>query len=94
LKIYYLQLEYQPGKHRVIQCLYDFEVFKFDESTLSPYSTLIIDEIDPANKTLCIDLVRTVDRTDLNGEGKYYIDGLGTLMQVAGWTEYIPEVFY
>ena len=89
MKIYYLQAEYQPGKHRIV-AIYDSDAFKFDEGVLSPFNILVIDEIAPANKPLCLDLSRTINRTDVNGDSKYYVDGLGALMQVADWTEYIP----
>lgn len=90
MKVYYLQSEYQPSKHRVVAAVYDTDVFKSDTSTLSPYNTLTIDEVAPANQPLCLDLSRTVNRTDVNGVGKYYVDNTGVLMQVNGWTEYIP----
>lgn len=90
MKLYYLQSEYQPGKHRIVAAIYDADAFKFDEGTLSPFNVLTIDEIALANKALCLDLAMTVNRTDANNEGKYYIDGLGALMEVALWSEYIP----
>ncbi|MBI5469016.1 MAG: hypothetical protein HY891_07760 [Deltaproteobacteria bacterium] len=92
MKIYYLQSVYQLGKHRIVKVLYNDEVFKFDEGTLSPFNTLTIDEIDPANKILCLDLARTVNKTDNVGEGKYYVDATSALMEKASWTEYVLEV--
>lgn len=89
MKVYYLQAEYAPGKHRVVKALYDDEVFKFDEGVLSPFSTFTIDEVDPDNKMLCLDLVRSLNKTDENGAGKYYVDPNGTLMEKEGWEEYI-----
>lgn len=91
MKLYYLQSEYQAGKHRIVKCLYDDEVFKFDEGTLSPYSAIMIDEINQDNKALCIDLYRTQDRVDANGENKYYAGSTGALMEVGGWAEHAPE---
>lgn len=88
MKIYYLQSEYQPGKHRIVTTVYDVDAIKYDASNLSAHSVMMIDEA--TNQVLCIDLYRTVNRTDVNGNGKYYIDNLGALMQVAGWTEHIP----
>ena len=92
MKIYYLQSEYQVGKHRVVCTIYDSEVFRFDEGVLSPFYVLNIDEVDPFNKFLCLDLIRTTNKTDINGEGKYYVDGLGQLVEKEGWQEYVPEV--
>lgn len=90
MKVYYLQAEYQPAKHRIVTVNYNADDFKFDPITLSPYLILTIDEVAPVNQSLCFDLVKTVGRVNINGEGKYYIDNLGVLMQVAGWTEYSP----
>lgn len=90
MKVYYLQSEYQPGKHRIVAVIYDSDAFKFNEGVLSPSNTLVIDEIAPANKALCLDLSRTVNKMDANGDSKYYVDGLGALMEVAGWAEYEP----
>lgn len=90
MKAYYLQAEYQPGKHKIAAVVFDAESFRFDLSALSPYLILAIDEVAPANQPLCLDLSRTVNRTDVNGVGKYYVDNAGALMQVSGWTEYIP----
>lgn len=85
MKIHYLQSEYAVGKHRLVQALYDSEVFKSDASVLSPHWILNIDEIDPANKALCMDLAKTVNKVDAQGEGKYYVNASGQLMQKEGW---------
>lgn len=91
MKLYYHQSEFSPGKHRVVAAIYDTDLFKFDTGTLSPFSTLSIDEVDPNNKAICLDLVRTANRTDEAGEGKYYVSN-GQLMEKEGWTERTPEV--
>lgn len=90
MKIYYLQAEYQPGKHRIVAAVYDADAFRHDTSNLSAHSVMMIDEGAPANQALCLDLERKLNGTDVNGDGKYYVDSTGVLMQIAGWTEYRP----
>ena len=90
MKIYYLQSEHQPGKRRIVRVLYDDEVFKQDGGTLSPFSTTTIDEVDPVNKAVCLDLWQTAGKADANGLNKYYIDtATGNIMEREGWTEAI-----
>ena len=93
MKLYYLQTEYQPGKHRIVKVLYNVEDFAFDPSVLSPYAVLTIDELAPDNRGICTELRRVENKTDASGEGKYYIDSTGTLMEKDGWVEHILEVF-
>lgn len=92
MQIYYLQAEYLTGKRRIVKVLYDDEVFKFDEGTLAPFSTLIIDELDPTNKAICLDLYRMQNRADVDGENKYHVNYLGQLIEKIGWQEHINEV--
>lgn len=89
MKLYYLQSEYSVGKHRIVKALYDDEVFKFDEGTLSPFNTLTIDEVDPLNKALCLGLYRTQNRADVEGENKHHVNAQGQLIEKVGWEEYI-----
>lgn len=92
MKVYYLQSEYQTGKRRIVKVLYDDEVFKFDEGTLSPFSTLTVDELNPQNKTICLDLSRTCNKIDAAGEGKYHVNTLGQLIEKVGWQEKINVI--
>jgi hypothetical protein len=87
MKLFYLQAEYLPGKHRIAAAVYDADLFRFDEGTLSAFDTLEIDEVDPDNKALCLDLARTVNRADEAGEPNYHVNGSGELMEKEGWQE-------
>ena len=88
MKIYYLQ-----SNNRIVAAKYNDEVFKFDTNTLSPFNIFEIDEVDPFNKAICLDLVRTVNKVDEVGEGKYYINSSGILMEKEGWIEKVEEIF-
>lgn len=83
MRIYYLQ-----SNNKIVTAKYDDELFRFDDSTLSPFNIFDIDEVDPTNKAICLDLVRTVNKVDEAGDGKYYISG-GILMVKDGWQEKI-----
>lgn len=85
MKLYYLQ----QHNGRIIQVLYDRDVFATDLSNLNPaYQIFEIDEIDPTNKPVCLDLIKTLNRTDVAGESKYKIIS-GQLSEKEGWVEYI-----
>lgn len=88
MKAYYLQSEYQPGKHRIVNVCFDIDDPKFDPSVLSPYLTVMVDELNTANRALCVDLLRTCNKIDANGEGKYYVDDSGQIFEITGWTEF------
>lgn len=92
MNIYYLQSEYQTGKHRIVTVLYDADVFKFDTGTLSPFNVLTIDELDPVSKTLCFALMRTQGRVDLDGENKYHVNAQGALIELIDWVEAVYEI--
>lgn len=89
MRVYYLQTEYQPGRHRIVAAVYGADLFRFDDSRFAPFSALEIDEIDPDNKTVCIDIHKTLDRVDESGESKYYVNSSGEIMETAGWVEYL-----
>ena len=57
---------------KIYYAVYDSDYFRFTHSTNIPLSEFNIDEIG-TNNVVCIDLVRTLYRTDINGLGKYYI---------------------
>lgn len=92
MNIYFLQSEYQPSKHRIVKAVYDSEVFKFDTGTLSPFSVLTIDELDPVSKGLCFDLIRTCGRVDMDGENKYHVNAQGALIELIDWVEAVYEI--
>lgn len=92
MNLCYLQSEYAPSKHRIVKAVYDSEVFKFDTGTLSPFSVLTIDELDPVSKGLCFDLVRTCGRVDMDGENKYHVNAQGALIELIDWMEAVYEI--
>lgn len=92
MNIYSLQSSYQPSKHRIVKAVYEADVFKFDTGTLSPFSVLTIDELDPVSKSLCFDLIRTCGRVDLDGENKYHINAQGALIELIDWVEAVYEI--
>lgn len=93
MKIYYLQVEYVLGKHRIISCQYDKDIFPLYTIPFSLYYEMIVDEINPDNKEMCFDLKQTVNKIDDTGENKYHIeieDELPVMYEKDGW-EAIPE---
>lgn len=89
MRVYYLQSEYQAGKHRIIKSAYSSE--RVDETTMSPFLTLDIDE--DMNAALCADLSATQNRIDVAFDSKHYVNASGQLIRKDGWTEYMPEGF-
>ena len=71
--------------------VYDFDWFKFKHSINIPISEFQIDEVDPDNKEICLDLSKNVFKKDVNGLGKYYIES-GELHSRDDWQEYVPEM--
>jgi len=84
MKIVYLQ----NGK--ITTCVYDRDWFMFDNQG-AVTSTLEIDEIDPDNKALCLDLVRTQGKVDESGDPKYMVTE-GELMEKEGWVEVVADI--
>jgi len=82
MKIYYIN-------NKIVQVNYDKDDFAW-ENNANNASILEIDEIAPENKTICIDLIRTCHKTDIDGNNKYSIQN-GQLMELEGWEEYIDE---
>lgn len=74
--------------NKIVQAVYDDQVFKFDNSTLAPYYTFDIDEVDPTNKKICIDIIRTLNQVNDVGVNKYSIEN-GILVEEVGW---VPKV--
>ena len=82
MKIYYIN-------NKIVQVNYDKDDFAW-ENNANNASILEIDEIAPDNKPVCIDLYRTFNKTDIDGNNKYSIQN-GELMELEGWEEYIDE---
>ena len=92
MKIYYKNQEYTEGKKKILAVNYDRDDFSWNNTINIPYSVLTIDEVDPQNKEICIDLARTSHKADEFGEGKYFIDTNGDLAENEGWEEYYEEI--
>ncbi len=86
MDIYYVNNGTNPN---ILAAVYNRDRFMWQNTIQVPYSTLIVDELDPANKTLCMDLTNTQGRRDANRQAKYYVDSTGTIMQTANWQEVI-----
>ena len=82
MKIYY-------KNENIIATVFDRDEFAWENNTNNA-SILEVDEIAPENKTICIDLIRTCHKTDIDGNNKYSIQN-GELMELEGWEEYIDE---
>jgi hypothetical protein len=80
----------QTGK--IFYAVYDGGWFAFSHTTNIQLTLFEIDEIAPDNKNICIDLVITLNKKDINGLKKYYIEN-GELYLRDEWVEYIPEDF-
>jgi len=85
MKILYNNLD---GK--IYYSVYNTDWFKFQHSTNIPLTEFEIDEVDPDNKMVCLDLKKYGNawKTDINGQGKYYIEN-NELFSRDGWEEFI-----
>jgi len=85
MKIYHI-----GGK--IIQVNYDGEDYSW-ENTSNGATLYLIDELDPTNRSICANIQRSHGKTDRNGLAKYYIDtATGTIMERAGWVEYVEDL--
>lgn len=89
--VYYKNTEYTPGKQRIVDVVYDRDYFAHQDNT-NDCSILVIDEIAPDNKIICIDLVNTISKMDAKGDNKYYVSG-GVLYEKDGWVEKPQEAY-
>ncbi|MDP2689425.1 MAG: hypothetical protein Q8P48_04865, partial [Deltaproteobacteria bacterium] len=63
-------------------------------STNITLTEMAIDELDPANKAICIDLLRMAGKVDAGGLNKYYIDAItGNIMEREGWVEKVEDIY-
>lgn len=76
-----MQLHHIDG--RIINAVYDKDVFSTKSDGVEIYD---IDEIAPDNKELCIDIVRSLSKTDRYGVCKYSIVD-GVLHETEDWAE-------
>lgn len=85
MKIFYNELD---GK--TYYAILDRDLFLFKHTTNIPLSEMIIEEIGPANKNLCIDLLKNISpslKVDIESEEKYKIVD-NVLFEKEGWTEH------
>jgi hypothetical protein len=90
--LYYLPQSTYNGQ--ILYAIYDKDVFSSDLSTANQdYQEFTIDEVAPDNKPVCLDIAKTLNKEDVNGDGKYYIfdnAGVAELHEKDGWIEYNP----
>ncbi|MBI1913041.1 MAG: hypothetical protein HYS21_13725 [Deltaproteobacteria bacterium] len=86
MKIYYQDTGLNPN---IIAAVYEKDLFSWNNTIQVPVSILAIDEVDPANKGLCIDIVSTQGRMDTNGRNKFSVNSSGELVELLGWQEAI-----
>lgn len=84
----------QDGK--LFYSVYDGDWFRFSHTTNIPLETFEIDEVDPDNKDICLDLVRSLNRVDIDGNAKYYMQYNDVsleweLFERDGWVEYVED---
>ena len=82
-----MKLLYNEIDGKIFYAVPDDKWFYFSHSTNIPLTEKSIDEVDPDNKDLCIDLIKTLNKVDASGDAKYYIDVDGDLAVVDGWVE-------
>lgn len=88
-----MKILYDNNNGKVYYSVYDTDWFKFSHTTNIPLTELEIDEVDPTNKEVCIDLIKygNISRVDINGDNKYYIEN-DELHSRDDWEEYIEEI--
>ena len=94
MKIYYLQSEYEPGKHKIIHVNYDRDDYAWHNTINVSYGVMTVDELAPDNKDICRDVMRTYAAQDSDGESKYHIEIENTepvLYEKDGWEEFLEE---
>jgi len=84
MKIYYIN-------KKIVTIVLDKDLFMW-ENTTNNASVFEIDEVALDNKEICIDLVRTQNKVDIDGNNKYYIEN-GELFSRDGWEEHQEEIW-
>lgn len=80
-----MKLYYNPLDGRIFYAVWDVDLSKFEHTTNIPLSVFEIDELEE-NKTLCIDLVKKLEKKNENDERKYYIQN-NELHERDNWIE-------
>lgn len=88
-----MKILYDATDGKIYHAVPDKDWFYFRHSTNIPLTEMPVDELAPANQTVCQDLRQVVYKVDAQGLNKYYIDtATGIIMERAGWLEYIEGV--
>ena len=70
---------------KVMKVLKESDFFTWKNTINIPHTIRTIDEIED-NKNLCLDLLRTSGKVDVDGNPKYFYDG-DVLMMEENWEE-------
>lgn len=76
---------------KIYHAVPDNDWFYFSHSTNIPLVEMIIDELAPSNKSICIGLRKTIGKVDIDGDEKYKVIG-GELQEKEGWEEYFGDI--
>lgn len=87
-----MKVLYNATDGKIFYAVYDKDWFSFSHTTNIALTERTIDELDPLNKALCLDLYRMQGRVDVAGENKYHVDGMGQLVEKVGWQEAVNGI--
>lgn len=88
-----MKLLYNAVNGEIFYIIPDRDAFMFRHTTTIPLSEFEIDEVSPDNQNPCHDLYKMQGKRDINGLGKYYIQG-GELYERDGWEEFIIGPYF
>jgi len=80
MRIYYLNAEYEAGKHK-IAAVWSDKAFQPEPIINEPYSNIVIDE---EYNPIAFDIASQAT------VGKYYVDNTGDIWEVEGWEPDAP----
>jgi hypothetical protein len=89
-----MNLLYDSTTGRIYYTVKESERFFHVSNTTLSLSTFTIDEVDPENKLVCQDLLKTNYQEDVAGLHKYYmVNNAGTweLHERDGWVQHIED---
>jgi len=93
MKVFYDISPDAQGRHKIFYAVPDNELFYFKHTTNIPLSEKVVDELAPDNQAICIELRRTLNKVDSEGDNKYYIDVDGDIIEKEGWIQDYGEIF-
>ncbi|MBZ0220682.1 MAG: hypothetical protein K8I01_09660 [Candidatus Methylomirabilis sp.] len=86
-----MRLLFNADEGEIYYAVPERDWFWFAHTTNIPLSEFDIDEINPENRDICMDLRRVAGKKDQEGRGKYYISGC-VLHVKEGWQECQLEI--